>query len=142
MMKTAGDTAPDFSLVSDRGDTVSLRSFRGQKNVVLIFYPGDNTPVCTIQLCEIRDDYAAFGKKNAVVFGINPATQASHRKFAEKKQYQFPLLVDDGKVVARQYGVKGALAPRAVFVIDKEGIVIYAKKGKPPVAEILASIPL
>ncbi|HMD67661.1 MAG TPA: redoxin domain-containing protein, partial [Chitinivibrionales bacterium] len=80
-MLDIGKTAPDFTLVSDKGDTVRLSDFRGNNYVVLIFYPGDQTPGCTKQLCAIRDDYAEFGKKGAVVFGVNPADAESHAQF-------------------------------------------------------------
>jgi len=75
--------APLFSLASSNGDTVKLLDFRDRKNVVLVFYPGDRTPGCTKQLCALRDDYFEFDKKNAVIFGINPADARSHKKFAE-----------------------------------------------------------
>lgn len=135
-----GDEAPAFTLQSDKGDTIRLSDYRG-KYVVLVFYPGNETPVCTKQLCEIRDDYSQFEKKNAVVFGINPGSMKSHKKFADKYAYPFPLLVDESKEVAKKYGVKGfLLIKRKVFVIGPDGILVYIKKGKPPVSEILENI--
>ena len=139
-MLSIGSDAPDFSLLSDKGDTVKLSDFRGKNAVVLIFYPGDQTPGCTKQLCAIRDDYSQFGKKGAMVFGVNPADKNSHRKFAERQNYQFPLLVDDGQKVATLYGVNGMMVKRTVFVVDKEGKIAYAKQGMPPNSEILAAI--
>jgi peroxiredoxin Q/BCP len=136
-----GDSAPGFSLLSEKGDTVTLSAFRDKKNVVLVFYPGDQTPVCTKQLCEIRDDYAGFEERDAVVFGINPADRASHAKFTQKHGYQFPLLIDEKQMVSALYGVKGAMTVRTVFIIAKNGTVAYVKKGKPPVAAILQNIP-
>jgi len=136
-----GDTAYLFSLKDQDGATHNLADFKGDKYVVLIFYPGDETPVCTQQLCEIRDDYAAFTSSNAVVFGVNPASDKSHKKFSDKHQFQFPLLIDRDAVVADAYGVKGAVMnKRFVFVISPDGKIVFAKKGKPPVAEILQSI--
>lgn len=140
-MVKIGDTAPDFTLVSDKGDTVRLGDYRGKKHVVLVFYPGDQTPVCTKQLCEIRDDFASFEKRNAVVFGINPADRESHAAFVKKQGYQFPLLADTGKTAVTAYGVKGLLTKRTVFVVGMDGTIVYAKRGKPPVSEILESIP-
>lgn len=141
-MLKPGDTAPEFSLSAHDGQVVKLSDFIGKKYVVLIFYPGDETPVCTNQLCEIRDDYSRFTKMDAVVFGINPASDKSHQKFVQKNKFPFELLIDTKSKVASEYQAKGALMnTRTVYVIDKEGKIIYAKRGKPPVTEILASIP-
>jgi peroxiredoxin Q/BCP len=136
-----GDTAYLFSLMDENGATHNLADFKGSKHIVLIFYPGDETPVCTQQLCEIRDEYTAFTSNNAVVFGVNPASDKSHKKFSDKHKFQFPLLIDKDAVVAKAYGVKGAIMnKRFVFVIGPDGKIVFAKKGKPPVAEILQSI--
>ncbi|HUI93561.1 MAG TPA: peroxiredoxin [Chitinivibrionales bacterium] len=140
-MLSTGTQAPDFSLVSDKGDTVKFSDYKGKKYVVLVFYPGDQTPGCTHQLCAIRDDFSKFQEKDAVVFGVNPADMESHKKFVEKQHYQFPLLVDPGMKVAALYGTKGFMIQRTVFVIDKEGKIIFAKRGMPSDSEILASIP-
>jgi peroxiredoxin Q/BCP len=141
-MLVKGAEAPPFELKSGEGAVVKLSDYRGKSYVVLVFYPGDETPVCTKQLCEIRDDYTSFEKRGAVVFGINPASDASHKKFAGKHKFQFPLLIDDKNAVAAAYGAKGAIMnKRTVYVIDKAGKVLYARRGKPPVAEILAAIP-
>ena len=139
-MLIPGTQAPEFSLQSDKGDLVKLSDYRGKNPVVLVFYPGDQTPGCTHQLCAIRDDYAKFQEKGAVVFGINPADKESHRRFVEKQHYQFPLLVDTDKKVAAQYGTDGFMIQRTVYVIDKEGKIVYAKRGMPPDSEILQAI--
>ena len=141
-MLTVGTVAPSFEL-KDAGSTLyKLADFNDKKFVVLIFYPGDETPVCTKQLCEIRDDYTSFEKRDAVVFGVNPATGASHSKFAGKNKLQFPLLIDEKNSVAAAYGTKAAVMnKRTVYVIDKTGKIIFAQRGKPSVAEILAAIP-
>jgi thioredoxin-dependent peroxiredoxin len=139
-MLSAGTLAPDFSLLSDKGDTVRLSDFRGKKSVVLIFYPGDQTPGCTKQLCSIRDDYPLFEKKDAVVFGINPADADSHKAFVTKQNYQFPLLVDKDKKVAAAYDANGIFIQRTVYVIDTAGNIVYAKRGMPPDSEILGAI--
>jgi peroxiredoxin Q/BCP len=141
-MLSIGSPAPEFSLSGHDNDTVSLSSYKGKNYVVLIFYPGDETPVCTQQLCEIRDDYSRFEQRGAVVFGVNPASEKSHQKFVQKHSFQFKLLIDSKGVVAKLYSAKGALMnQRTVYVIDKEGKIVFAKRGKPPVAEILSSIP-
>jgi peroxiredoxin Q/BCP len=141
-MLVKGDNAPLFELKSAEGTLVKLADFKGKKFVVLIFYPGDETPRCTKQLCEIRDDYTSFEKQGAVVFGVNPASEKSHAKFIKKNNFQFPLLVDEKGAVAALYGARGAmLNKRTVYVIGKNGKIIFAERGKPPVADILAAIP-
>jgi peroxiredoxin Q/BCP len=141
-MLSIGSPAPEFSLPGHDNDTVSLSSFKGKNYVVLIFYPGDETPVCTQQLCEIRNDYSQFEQRGAVVFGVNPASEKSHQKFVQKHSFQFKLLIDSKGAVAKLYSAKGALMnQRTVYVIDKEGKIVFAKRGKPPVSEILSSIP-
>jgi peroxiredoxin Q/BCP len=139
-MLEKGTVAPDFSLVSDKGDTVKLSEFRGKNSVVLVFYPGDQTPGCTKQLCAIRDDYEKFTAQGAAVFGVNPADAKSHANFVKKQHYQFPLLVDENKAVAKMYGTDGLMIVRTVFVIDKKGVIAFAKRGMPDDSEILASI--
>ncbi|MFW6254627.1 MAG: peroxiredoxin [Chitinivibrionales bacterium] len=140
-MLSVGDAAPGFSLRSHNGKAINLEDYKGQKYVVLIFYPGDQTPGCTQQLCAIRDDYSAFQKRDAVVFGVNPGSAESHRQFAEKQNYQFPLLVDEKGKVAKEYRAYGLFFnKRTVYVIDKEGKIIYAKRGNPPISDILAGI--
>ncbi len=135
-----GTMAPDFTLISEKGDTIRLSSFRGASAVVLIFYPGDETPVCTQQLCEFRDNYAAFSEKGAVIFGVNPAGAKSHLSFVQKHSFPFPLLIDKDKNTAKAYGTYAKLMQkRTVYVIDKKGQVIFAQRGKPPVDEILKS---
>ena len=141
-MLAVGAAAPEFSLRSHTGQQVELSSLRKTSYVVLIFYPGDETPVCTQQLCEIRDDYSRFKTKGAAVLGINPGSKKSHEKFATKHGFQYPLLIDEKGDVAAAYGAKGLLGPkRTVYVIDKEGRIIFAQRGKPPVSEILAALP-
>lgn len=135
-----GTQAPDFTLQSDRGDTVRLADYRGKNYVVLVFYPGDQTPGCTKQLCAIRDDYSRFTQKGAVVFGINPAGKESHEKFVAKQHYQFQLLVDNGQKVAGMYGTNGLMLRRTVYVVDKEGKIAFAKRGMPSDSDILAAM--
>ncbi len=140
-MLKIGEKAPDFSLLSANGDTVRLSDFAGKKFVVLFFYPGDETPGCTKQLCAVRDDYTAFKEKNAVVFGVNPANGESHTKFINNHKFQFTLLVDEGKKTTKAYGCGGLpIVNRTVYVIDPQGMIIYAKRGMPSNEEILGAI--
>jgi peroxiredoxin Q/BCP len=133
-----GSPAPDFTLRDENGDTVSLHALRG-KNVVLVFYPGDDTPVCRKQLCEFRDQWEAARSADTLVFGINPQKPASHRAFREKFSFPFPLLVDEGQRVAAVYRSSGWFVRRTVYLIGKDGRIRYARRGKPPVDEVLAS---
>lgn len=140
MLVQKGTAAPDFSLVSSDSDTVRLSGFKGKNNVVLIFYPGDETPGCTKQLCAVRDDYSLFEAANVKVFGVNPGTLASHRKFVKNHTFPFPLLFDENRKVAALYGCDGLLKiQRTVVVIGLDGDVLYVKQGMPSNREILAS---
>ena len=102
----AGDLAPDFSAVTDRGNTVSLADFKG-KNVVLYFYPKDDTPGCTKEACAFRDQFADFRKKDAVVLGVSTDPVKSHGKFVQKYKLPFTLLADEDKRIVQAYGVWG-----------------------------------
>lgn len=129
--------APDFSLPDDAGRTVTLSSLRGQ-SVVLVFYPGDDTPGCTKQLCEFRDSWEAAKARGAAVYGISPQGVQSHAKFRGKFQFPFPLLVDRGQRVAALYHAKGLIVKRTVYLIGPDGIIRFARRGKPAPAEVLA----
>ena len=132
-MLKAGDKAPSFTLPSSDGSEVSLSDFKG-KNVVLYFYPKDDTPGCTTEACSFRDDLSAFKRKGAVVLGISVDGIESHQKFAEKYSLSFPLLSDEGKKVVKAYGVwkeknlygrKYMGTERTTFIIDKQGIITH-----------------
>lgn len=126
MTITVNDKAPDFSLQSDSGEDYRLSDHVGER-VLLVFYPGDNTPVCTRQLCEYRDGIEAFADLGVSVVGISSDDLESHQKFRSKHDLPFVLLSDSDLEVAKQYGCKGALGmKRAVFLIDEKGIVRYA----------------
>jgi peroxiredoxin Q/BCP len=99
-----GDPAPDFDLEADDGSRVSLESLRG-RNVVLFFYPRDDTPGCTREACEFRDALPQFGDMNAEIFGVSPDSAKSHRKFREKFALPYRLLVDEGHLLADAYGI-------------------------------------
>ena len=124
-----GDTAPDFTLAGTGERTYSLSEFRGQP-VVLVFYPGDDTPVCTKQLNTYNDDLAQFSERNAQVLGISAQDVSSHDAFAGRHGFEFPLLADTDKAVAGLYGTLGPIGfpRRCVFIIDSDGIVRYAHR--------------
>jgi len=125
-MTTVNDSAPDFSLESDDGEDYRLSDHLGER-VLLVFYPGDNTPVCTAQLCEYRDGIEAFAGLGVSVVGISSDDLDSHRDFRSKHDLPFALLSDPDLEVAKLYGCKGALGmKRAVFLVDEKGIVCYA----------------
>ena len=128
-MVEEGKQAPDFELTSDAGDTVRLSDLRG-KQVVLYFYPKDDTPGCTAQACGIRDVYGEFVREGAVVLGVSPDSERSHVKFKEKFDLPFTLLADEGHRVADEYGVWAEKkymgktywgVRRSTFVIGEDG---------------------
>jgi peroxiredoxin Q/BCP len=124
-----GDPAPPFTLASTGGAEVSLADFAGSP-VVLVFYPGDDSPVCTKQLNSYNDDLAQFEALNAHVVGISAQSVDSHEKFASQHGFRFPLLSDPDKKVAGAYGTLGPLGfpRRSVFIIDGAGVVRYAHR--------------
>lgn len=133
-----GDAAPDFALPDQDGITVSLDSLKG-KNIVLVFYPADETSVCTKQLCEFRDSWATAQQKDAIVLGVNPASTKKHAAFRQHHQFPFPLLVDSGQEVASRYHANGLIVKRTVYLIGKSGKIRYARRGKPDPQEVLAA---
>jgi len=133
-----GEVAPDFSLPDQDGNTVSLTGLSG-KNVVLVFYPADETMVCTKQLCEFRDSWAIAQQKDAIVLGVNPAGAQKHAAFKSHHKFPFPLLVDSGQKVASAYHANGLIVKRTVYLIGKSGMIRYARRGKPDPREVLAS---
>lgn len=133
-----GSRAPDWTLPDQDGNVVSLASFRG-KNVVLVFYPRDETPTCRAQLCEFRDAWSEAQAKNTQVFGINPQAAGSHAGFRSNNRLPFPLLVDEGGHVCSAYKTRGLLTKRTVYLIGPDQIIRYASRGKPSVSEVLAA---
>ncbi len=118
-----GMEAPDFSLTDQDGVRHTLSAYRGQQ-VVVYFYPKDDTQGCTIEACSIRDDYNLFEKKGIKVIGISYDDMQSHKKFAEEYDLPFTLLSDTDKAVSEAYGTKGLfMASRKTFLIDKKGIL-------------------
>jgi peroxiredoxin len=128
MTITLGTAAPDFELSDQNGNKVSLASFKGKKNVVLLFYPFSFTGTCTGELCAMRDDLAPFQNDDVQVLAVSCDSMFTQRIFAEKEGYEFPVLADfwPHGAVAQSYGifddVRGC-SLRGTFVIDKEGIV-------------------
>ena len=127
-----GRQAPDFDLPSNQGGTVRLQDFRGKKNVVLYFYPKDDTPGCTREACDLRDGHRGLARKDVTVLGVSKDSVASHEKFASKYELPFALLSDAEGDVCERYGVwkektsygrTSMGIERTTFVIDKEGVL-------------------
>ena len=127
-----GAKAPDFNLPASNGKTISLKNFKGKNNVVLYFYPKDDTPGCTVEACEFKNDFKSFEKLDTVILGVSPDELNSHDKFIQKFNLPFILLSDEDKKTCQDYGVwqeksmygrkyMGVL--RTTFVIDKEGMI-------------------
>ena len=141
-----GSQAPDFSLPGTGDKNYSLSQFRGV-TVVLVFYPGDSTLVCTKQLCSYNNELAQFEKVGAQVLAISHQNMTSHDKFTDKHKFGFPLLSDPDKKVLNDYGVVGfaGLPRRSVFVIDPNGVVKYVHRALTgvtyrPVKELIEAI--
>lgn len=127
-----GDKAPDFTAKDQNGNTVSLSDFKG-KNVILYFYPQDNTPTCTTEACNFRDNYQSLLSKGFEVIGVSPDTEKSHKKFEKKFDLPFPLIADPDRKIVESYGLwaekmmfgrkyMGVL--RTTFVIDPKGKIL------------------
>ncbi|GLV54743.1 peroxiredoxin [Dictyobacter sp. S3.2.2.5] len=121
-----GDEAPDFTLPTQDGKQVSLKDYRGQKAVVLYFYPKDETPGCTVEACAFRDSYEVFKEVGAEVLGVSSDSVEAHQKFSTRHRLPFILLSDKGGAIRKRYGAVsafGLIPGRVTYIIDKEGIV-------------------
>lgn len=146
MSLTVGDRAPAFTLPGTGEQSYSLSDFAG-KALVLVFYPGDDTPVCTRQLNSYNEGVEQFDDLDAQVVGISAQDVASHDAFSSKHGFTFPLLADTDKAVAGLYGTLGPIGfpRRSVFIIDAEGVVRYAHRAIAgltfrPVKELVAEL--
>ena len=127
----AGDRAPDFSFVNEKGEEITLKSLKGKK-IILYFYPKDNTPGCTVEACNLRDNYASLRKKGYEVIGVSKDDEKSHEKFRKKYKLPFSLIPDTEKEVLKNYDVWGKKSfmgrtfdgiHRTTFVIDEKGMI-------------------
>ena len=144
-----GEKAPAFTGIDQDGNKVSLSDFKGQK-VVLYFYPEDDTPTCTVQACNLRDNYGLLKKEGFEVIGVSPDDEASHRKFKERHSLPFPLIADTGLKIIGKFGVWGEKQlygrkymglHRTTFVLDEKGVirkVFQRPKNKAHAEEIVA----
>ena len=145
----AGDTAPEFEAKIETGESIKLSDYKGKK-VVLYFYPKDNTPGCTAQACNLRDNYEDLQAKGYVVLGVSQDSEKSHQKFIDKQSLPFPLIADEDHTVHNLYGTWGEKQMygktymgtlRTTFVIDEEGKiteVIEKVKTKDHTAQIIS----
>jgi thioredoxin-dependent peroxiredoxin len=148
---TEGQKAPDFKAKDQNGNTISLKDFKGQK-VVLYFYPEDDTPTCTIEACNLRDNYKILQEEGLVIIGISPDDVKKHKKFEEKYALPFTLIADPEKTIIDKYGVWGEKnlygrkymgLHRTTFLIDEKGVIqkIFRKpKSKIHSEEILKAL--
>lgn len=124
-----GSTIPAFTLPDQNGNPFSIGSLLGKKNLVIYFYPKDDSPGCTAQACSFRDQFEVFTEADAVIIGISGQSVKSHREFAEKHHLSFTLLSDEGNKIRKKFGVPtnllGLLPGRVTYVADKTGKVIY-----------------
>ncbi len=132
-----GDRAPDFTLPSQMGDDVTLSEYFGKKNVVLYFYPLDESPGCTKEACTFRDSYEELTSLDAEVLGVSAQSMASHKSFATHYGLPFLLLSDAENKVRKLYGVHstmGIIPGRVTFIIDKQGVVrhIFSSQSQAP----------
>ena len=134
-----GTPAPDFALPDDQGRTVTLSQLRG-RGVVLVFYPGDDTPGCTKQLCAFRDAWQTVRAAGVELYGVNPQSAPKHARFRKKFDLPFPLLVDSGRRVAKLYRASGIIIRRTVYLIGPDGVIRLARRGAPPPSEVLAAV--
>jgi peroxiredoxin Q/BCP len=129
MALTVGQKAPEFDVVSSAGKSLKLRDFLGKKNVVLYFYPGDFTPVCTKETCGFRDMYADLETQDTEVIGVSVDTNESHQKFAAEYNVPFALVSDTNRDLAKIYGATSLLGSllgkvgRVTYLIDKKGLI-------------------
>ncbi len=140
MSVSIGNMAPDFTLSDETGTTRKLSDYRGQP-VVLYFYPKDDTPGCTTEACNFRDDYSQYTQAGVVILGVSPDTSKSHAKFKEKFHLPFTLLADEGHKVCDLYGVWGRKKMmgreydgvfRTTFLIDAQGRIKKVFEGVKP----------
>jgi len=137
-----GSEAPVFAAETTEGERIALPDFRGRQAVLLMFYPEDDTPGCTRQMCAARDEGTLYRDAGIARFGVNPGSRESHVAFQEKYALDFPLIVDDNAEIASAYGVlrEDGGVGRATYVIDRDGRIAYAEAGAHGAEEILGAI--
>jgi peroxiredoxin Q/BCP len=124
-----GSKIPEFKLKDQNGNLFDINSVLGKKNLVIYFYPKDDTPGCTAQACSFRDQFEVFEEADALIIGISGQSVESHKEFAQKHRLSFTLLSDEGNIIRKQFGVPtnllGFLPGRVTYIVNKTGRVIY-----------------
>ena len=133
---SVGDAAPDFSVVSSTGQTIHLGDYRGRSEIVLFFYPKDNSPACTMEACSFRDGYEAFRDAGAEVIGISGDSDDSHQGFANRHRLTYPLVSDSDGALRKLYQVPktlGLFPGRVTYLIDRTGVIrqIFSSQMEP-----------
>jgi peroxiredoxin Q/BCP len=141
-----GNQAPLATVFQATGEHTSLtlqQALAGKQSAILVFYPMDNTPLCTIQLCALRDNYQAVLASGTAVLGVNPAGLNSHKKFAEQHHYPFPILVDENRQLGKALGIGELFGAndRTVVILDATGKVTWFERGNPSVKSMMAHLP-
>jgi peroxiredoxin Q/BCP len=130
-MLKPGTEAPDFTATLDDGSEFHLAAYRGDKNVVLYFYPKDFTAGCTKEACAFRDNYAEISQYDAIIVGVSADSAGQHEKFREQYELPFPLITDGSRELMAKYDAKGMISfipPRVTYVIDKQGVIRAAMR--------------
>jgi thioredoxin-dependent peroxiredoxin len=124
-----GDYIPEFTLADQNGNMFDIKTVLGKKNLVIYFYPKDDSPGCTKEACSFRDQFEVFTEANSVIIGISGQSVESHKKFADKYRLSFTLLSDTGNKIRKMFGVPtnglGLLPGRVTYIIDRSGKVVY-----------------
>ena len=137
-----GSEAPVFTAKTTDGDRIALPDFRGSRSVLLMFYPQDDTPGCTRQMCLARDEGARYAAAGVARFGVNPGSFESHTEFRDKYALDFPLIIDQDSEIASAYGVlsgEGGVL-RATYLVDRDGRIAYAQPGTHGADEVLEAV--
>lgn len=145
MALNVGDKCPDFETVTDNGEKFKISDHLGKTNIVLYFYPKDNTPGCTAEACSFRDNWNRVSEFDVEVYGVSSDSQLSHSGFKEKHKLPFTLLTDETKKIRQLFGATSLLIPpRITFVIDKKGLIrhVYNSQIKPGnhVEEVISAL--
>jgi peroxiredoxin Q/BCP len=137
-----GTEAPVFQAETTDGGRIALPDFRGKQSVLLMFYPQDDTPGCTKQMCLARDEGARYAEAGVARFGVNPGSMASHVDFRDKYELDFPLIIDSNAEIASAYGVlrEGGGVGRATYLIGTDGRIAYAQPGTHGADEVLEAL--
>lgn len=137
-----GSEAPVFQAETTDGGRIALPDFRGKQAVLMMFYPQDDTPGCTAQMCLARDEGARYAEAGVARFGLNPGSMDSHVQFRDKYTLDFPLIIDSNAEIASAYGVlrQGGGVGRATYLIGRDGRIAYAQPGTHGADEVLEAL--